>query len=160
MLSTAPSSRAGRADRDALARWATQPLSRPLPTAAARPFVVARPSAPRVVVRRAVPRIHGGMLLPLLVALFAVLNAGDLLSTFIGLASGMREGNPLMNMLLAQYGFGALILYKVVVIAAVGAGVLFLSTFHRRIAHVTIWVCNLLVLGVVVSNLMQFVIGQ
>lgn len=160
MLSTAPSSRAGRTGRDTLTRWATQPLTHALPSAATRPFVVARPSSPRVVVRHATPHSHGGMLLPLLVTLFAVLNAGDLLSTFMGLASGMREGNPLMNILLVQYGFGALILYKVVVIVAVGAGVLFLSTFHRRIAHVTIWVCNLLVLGVVFSNLMQFAISR
>ena len=165
MLSTAPSSRASSADRDALARWATQPFSqaqaKALTPATARPFVVARPSSPRAVaIRHAIPRSRVGLLLPLLVTLFAVLNAGDLLSTFIGLAGGMREGNPLMNMLLVQYGFGALILYKVVVIVAVGAGVLFLSTFHRRIAHVTIWVCNLLVLGVVFSNLMQFAIGR
>ena len=114
---------------------------------------------PRATARRSAPRIRGG-LLPLLVAVFAMLNAGDLASTFIGLASGMREGNPLMNMLLSHYGFGALILYKVVVIVAVGAGVLFLRAFHRHVAHITIWVCDLLVLGVVVSNLMQFTLGR
>lgn len=159
MSSTAPSSRAGRAERDALARWVTQPLSRALPPAVSRPFVVTRPMPRRTIVRRASLPIHGGML-PVLVAVFAVLNAGDLVSTFIGLESGMREGNPLMSALLSNYGFGALILYKMMVIVAVGAGVLFLRFFHRRVAHMTIWVCNLLVLGVVVSNLMQFVAGR
>ena len=155
MSSTAPSSHAGRETHAALNRWATRPLSPATP----RPFVVTHHTQARDIARRAAPHIHGG-LLPLLVALFAVLNAADLLSTFIGLAGGMREGNPLMNALLSSYGFGALILYKVLVIVAVGAGVLFLRVFHRRIAHLTIWVCNLLVLGVVVSNLMQFTAGR
>ncbi len=159
MSSTAPSSRAGRADRAVLVRWTTQPLPRALPTAVSRPFVVTRPSPSRAVRRRAALPIHGGVL-PLLVAIFAVLNAGDLASTFLGLQNGMREGNPLMGALLSSYGFGALILYKIMVIVAVGAGVIFLRIFHRRVAHVTIWVCDLLVLGVVISNLMQFVAGR
>lgn len=159
MSSTAPSSRAGRADREALARWPTRPLSRAAPPAVSRPFVATHRTPPRALVRRGESRIHGGVL-PVLVALFAVLNAADLASTFIGLASGMHEGNPLMGALLSSYGFGALILYKIMVIVAVGAGVVFLRFFHRRVAHITIWVCNLLVLGVVVSNLMQFVAGR
>ncbi len=159
MSSTAPSSHAGRAERAALARWTTQPLPRALPPAVSRPFVVARSAPPRAMIRRASLPIHGGVL-PLLVAIFAVLNAGDLASTFIGLQSGMHEGNPLMGALLSSYGFGALILYKIMVIVTVGAGVLFLRIFQRRVAHITIWVCDLLVLGVVISNLMQFVVGR
>lgn len=158
MSSTAPSSHAGRAERAVLARCTTQPITRALPPAISRPFVVSRLAPPRAVARRAAMPIHG--VLPVLIAVFAVLNAGDLASTFLGLQNGMREGNPLMGALLSSYGFGALILYKIMVIVAVGVGVLFLRFFHRRVAHVTIWVCNLLVLGVVISNLMQFVSGR
>lgn len=161
MLSTVPSSHTGRPNREVLARWATRPFphvpsSSPL---AVRRFEVSHGAPPRSIIRRTTPRVHAG-LLPLLVAVFALLNAGDLISTFIGLAGGMREGNPLMNMLLTQYGFGALILYKLLVIVGVSAGVLLLRVLHRRVAYVTIWVCNLLVLGVVVSNLMQFTPGR
>lgn len=159
MSSTAPSSRAGRAERAALAHWTAPPLSRALPPPVTRPFVVTRGVPRRAIVQRAALPIHDG-LLPLLVAIFAMLNAGDLASTFLGLQSGMREGNPLMSLLLSSYGFGALILYKMLVIVAVGAGVFFLRIFQRRVAHVTIWICNLLVLGVVVSNLMQFTLGR
>lgn len=98
-----------------------------------------------------------GHWLPELLALFAVLNIGDLVSTFIGLAGGMREGNPLMSTLLAHYGFGALIFYKVVVIVAVTAGIYILRAFHTSIATITIWVCNALVFGVVVMNVVQYV---
>lgn len=99
----------------------------------------------------------GGRWLPELLVLFAVLNIGDIVSTFIGLAGGMREGNPLMSMLLEHYGFGALIFYKALVIVAVTAGIYLLRAFHTSIATITIWICNALVLGVVVMNVVQYV---
>lgn len=92
-----------------------------------------------------------------LLALFAVLNIGDIVSTYIGLAGGMREGNPLMSTMLAHYGFGALIVYKAVVIVAVTAGIYVLRAFHTSIATITICICNALVLGVVILNVVQFV---
>lgn len=100
-------------------------------------------------------RVHLGML-PAWMALFAVLNAGDLISTYIGLHSGLREGNPLMDGLLMHYGFAALIVYKMLVVAAVGLGVVMLRRFHRGIASATIWICNALVLVVVLLNVLQF----
>ena len=94
--------------------------------------------------------------MPAMLGLFALLNIADLVSTFVGLHSGMREGNPLMSGLLLHYGFAALIVYKVVVILAVTLGVYFLRSVHTRIARTTISVCNLLVLGVVLVNVAQF----
>jgi uncharacterized protein DUF5658 len=174
MLGTAPLSdaqhvaRAPRAPRKAvpdraLAPQATRPAPRNVP-APPRPhsFVIAR-TAPRTAPaatdisaarREDMPRARS-FLAPLL-ALFALLNAGDLASTYLGLYNGMREGNPLMGALLTQYGFGALILYKLLVIAAVTGGIVFLHTFHRRVASVTVWVCNSLVLLVVVINVAQY----
>ncbi|MGZ3636960.1 MAG: DUF5658 family protein [Ktedonobacterales bacterium] len=99
---------------------------------------------------------EGGRWLPELLALFAVLNIGDIVSTYIGLAGGMREGNPLMSTLLAHYGFGALIMYKALVIVAVAVGIYVLRAFHTSIATITIWICNALVLGVVVMNVVQY----
>lgn len=158
MSSFAPSSRADHPRRTTLADTTTQPLPRALSPATPRVVRIARPTR-----RSASPRqmavLHRS-LLPLLVAVFALLNAGDLISTYIGLAGGMREANPLMSWLFTQFGFGALILYKLVVIAAVGAGILFLCAFQRRMAYITIWICNLLVLGVVISNLLQFTVRR
>ena len=114
-----------------------------------------RPARPRVTRPLSRPRGAGAYLPPLL-GLFAVLNISDLASTYLGLASGMREGNPLMSTLLGQYGFSALIAYKALVILAVTGGVYLLRSFHLKIAHVTIWVCNALVFAVVVLNLVQF----
>src|SRR5262245_19171663 len=110
---------------------------------------------------RATPRTAGqsratGRYLLALVALFAVLNAADLLSTYVGLRHGLHEGNPLMSKLLEQFGFGALIIYKVVVIWAVAAGVRLLQTFRYSVARATIWTCNALVFGVVLLNLVQY----
>ncbi|HEU5442097.1 MAG TPA: DUF5658 family protein [Ktedonobacterales bacterium] len=170
MLGTVPLSdaqhvaRAPRAPRKAipdgaLAPQATQPAPRNVP-APPRPhsFVIERtaPAATDIPAARRenMPRARS-FLAPLL-ALFALLNVGDLASTYLGLYNGMREGNPLMGALLAQYGFGALILYKLLVIAAVTGGIVFLHTFHRRVASVTVWVCNSLVLLVVVINVAQY----
>lgn len=120
-----------------------------------RPFAVG--SAPARTRRRAAApaRAHLG-LLPAWLALFALLNIGDLISTYIGLHGGLREGNPLMDGLLLHFGFVALIAYKVLVVAAVTIGVLMLRRFHRGIASATIWICNALVLAVVVLNVLQY----
>ncbi|WIG58359.1 MAG: hypothetical protein OJF49_001105 [Ktedonobacterales bacterium] len=91
-----------------------------------------------------------------LLALFAVLNIGDLVSTFVGIQGGMREGNPLMSALLTHYGFGALIVYKALVIVAVTVGISMLRNLHALAALITLWVCNLLVFFVVVMNVVQF----
>ena len=115
----------------------------------------ARPARHRVTRPLTRPRATGRYLSPLL-GFFAVLNIGDLASTYLGLASGMREGNPLMSTLLGHYGFGALVVYKALVILAVTGGVYLLRSFHLKIAHITIWVCNVLVFAVVVLNLVQF----
>ncbi len=131
--------------------WTAQSLQAEIRHAARRSVKSAKPH----VVARA--RGKRGHWLPQLLALFAVLNVGDLVSTFIGLEGGMREGNPLMNALLMHYGFGALIFYKVLVIVAVTAGVYVLRAFHKSIANITIWVCNALVFGVVVMNVVQYV---
>jgi len=148
---------------DDLAQWATRPLPRQQPavvptSARTRPLVASGTiQAPVAAVAR---RAHASAATrgvdTTLLALFVLLNAGDLASTYLGLHSGMREGNPLMGALLTQYGFGALIVYKLSVIAAVAAGILFLRTFHRRVADVTIGICNVLVLLVVVVNLAQY----
>lgn len=135
----------------------TQPLPLIVPSMP-RPFVVARVTQP-VRVRPIVRPKVAGRLLPLWLAVFALLNLGDILSTYIGLSSGMREGNPLMSSLLAHYGFGALIVYKVLVVVAVTAGVLLLRTFQLKIARITIAVCNILVLLVVAMNVIQFVLS-
>ena len=92
----------------------------------------------------------------LLLGLFVLLNVGDLISTYVALGIGMREGNPLMSALLRQYGFASLIVYKLAVVVVVGGGVLLLRRFHPRLAHVTIWVCNILVFVAVFLNLLQF----
>lgn len=142
-----------RESRETLPLGVRSPLS-PLLSPSKSPRTT-RPARPRVTRPLSRPRAAGAYLPPLL-GLFAVLNIGDLASTYLGLASGMREGNPLMSTLLGHYGFGALIVYKALVILAVTAGVYLLRSFHLKIAHVTIWVCNVLVFAVVVLNLVQF----
>jgi hypothetical protein len=91
-----------------------------------------------------------------LVAMFALLNTADLITTFIGIHNGLREGNPLMSALLVKYGFIALVFYKAVVVAAVALGVRMLRTFRVSVANVTIVICDLLVLLVVFANLAQY----
>lgn len=129
----------------------TQPLTVRHPV---RPFVASRARArSRSVVRASA---HLGFL-PVLLAIFALLNVGDLLSTYIGLHGGLREGNPVMGSLLMHYGFSALIAYKVLVVVAVSIGVLMLRRFHRAIASATAWICDALVLAVVLLNVLQYV---
>lgn len=90
------------------------------------------------------------------IGLFVLLNIGDLVSTYLALGIGMREGNPLMSSLLQHYGFAALILYKVVVVVIVGGGVLLLRRYHPRLAQITLYVCNALVFLAVFLNVLQF----
>jgi hypothetical protein len=97
-----------------------------------------------------------GRYLMALVVLFAVLNAADLLSTFVGLHLGLHEGNPLMSGLLEHFGFGALIAYKLVVIGAVALGIRLLRSLHYSVARFTIWSCNTLVFCVVLLNVAQY----
>jgi hypothetical protein len=89
-------------------------------------------------------------------AVYVVLNTGDLITTNIGLRSGLHEGNPLMRLLLSQHGFVSLIAYKVVVVAAVLIGLSVLSRRHPRMAGTTLAICNVLVGLAVVLNLVQF----
>jgi len=147
--------------RETLPLWATQPLPLGLRHRAAtsrtqqQPVVVRHVRSqvmPHPVVR---PRAAGSYL-PWLVGLFALLNAADLFSTFVGLQNGLHEGNPLMASLLARYGFIALIVYKALVVLAVALGVRVLRSFRLSVAHVTIWICNILVFAVVLLNILQY----
>ncbi len=136
----------------------TQPLPTLVPEQK-RPFVVAhaarRVKRPQVVARSK----QTGRLIPVWLVVFALLNVGDVLSTYMGLQSGMREGNPLMSLLLAHYGFVSLIGYKLLVVLAVSGGVLLLRSFQLSVARVTIGICNVLVLLVVLLNLAQWMIS-
>jgi hypothetical protein len=89
-------------------------------------------------------------------ALFVVLNAFDLLTTYIDLQAGLREGNPLMRTLLQQGGFGALIFYKVLMVVVVSLGIVLLYRGYPKLAHMTLGICNVLVLAVVISNVIQY----
>ena len=123
--------------------WSTVPLNIVAPSSS---ILYAVP------VRRAI----GSSLLAVLLALFAVLNLGDLASTYIGLSHGLNEGNPLMSHLLALYGFGALIADKVLVVATVTGGTFLLRRFSSRMANLVTVACDGLVLVVVLSNLVQY----
>ena len=89
-------------------------------------------------------------------ALFAILNACDLLTTYLDLHAGMREGNPLMRILLEQDGFGALVFYKALMVLVVSAGILALSRGYPLLSRITLAICNVLVLAVVLSNFIQY----
>jgi hypothetical protein len=91
-----------------------------------------------------------------LIALFAALNGGDLISTWIDLQAGLREGNPFMSLLLSEHGFGALIVYKLMVVALVGIITIVLWSVRPRLVGVTLGICNLLVFGAVAINVIQF----
>jgi hypothetical protein len=99
-----------------------------------------------------------GYLLVILLAIFALLNLGDLASTYIGILHGLNEGNPIMSRLLSRYGFSALIADKLIVIAAVTWGALLLSRLHWRVAHIIALVCDTLIFLVVISNVVQFAV--
>jgi hypothetical protein len=131
--------------------WSTQPLLvRAPPTRIL--YAVSDHTAMKSAVR---PSNH---LLTILLTVFALLNLGDLASTYIGLMHGLNEGNPLMSRLLSHYGFSALIADKLIVIAAVSWGALLLSRLDWRVAHIIAVVCDTLILVVVVSNVVQFAV--
>ena len=129
--------------------WSTQPLAVSVP-----PDALPYAGSARSDIQRSALRID--YFQAVLLVLFALLNAGDLLTTYLGLAHGLNEGNPLMNELLAHYGFGALIADKLLVIAAVTSGSLLLHKLDWRIAHAIALVCDALIFLVVVSNIVQY----
>jgi hypothetical protein len=96
------------------------------------------------------------MIHPFWLVVFAVLNACDLLTTYLDLQAGMREGNPLMQHLLASYGFGALIFYKLLMVVIVSFGIAALSRGYPTLSKITLMLCNALVLVVVISNFVQY----
>lgn len=103
-------------------------------------------------------RVRRGLLTPALalwLVVYALLNASDLISTYLGLQLGLREANPLMGGLLLQEGFGALIAYKLVVIFAVIGGAFALYRMHPRAAYITVCACNILVFLAVAANVAQ-----
>jgi hypothetical protein len=101
-------------------------------------------------VLRLTPRTGG------LLGLFAALNGGDLLSTWIDLRAGLREGNPFMSMLLQQHGFAALIAYKLVVIGVVTLITAALWPERPRLVGYTLLVCDFLVFCAIAINVLQF----
>lgn len=122
---------------------------------AARPFVVYRVETSSQSLRKTLIGMGQGTMAVAL-ALFALLNLGDIVSTWFGLQSGLHEGNPLMSHLLFQFGFGALIAYKLLVVVAVSTGVVILNAFSGGVARATIWICNALVCAVVIMNVVQY----
>jgi hypothetical protein len=116
---------------------------------------------PRVSSRVVAGRARSRALTPLLafwLLVYTLLNAGDLMSTYVGLQAGLREANPLMSSLLVERGFGALIAYKLVVIVAVVAGATVLHRMHPRAAYITVAVCNSLVFLAVALNVGQMLL--
>jgi hypothetical protein len=136
----------------------TQPL-RPYIVGRRRQFTAARAASQAKKSRAVVQPNAAGRLIPIWLGIFILLNLGDVVSTWVGLHSGMREGNPLMSTLLAHYGFAALIIYKLLVVLAVTGGVLLLRSFQLSVARVTITICNVLVLLVVMLNVAQYVLS-
>ena len=129
--------------------WSTQPLAVSMP-----PEAWPYPRSAQAVIQRSA--IRTDYFQAVLLVLFALLNAGDLLTTYLGLAHGLNEGNPLMKGLLTHYGFGALIADKLLVITAVTSGSLLLCKLNSRIAHAIALVCDALIFLVVASNVLQF----
>ncbi len=109
-------------------------------------------------IMRSVPRRERRDPIPSLFWLFvfALLNGCDLVTTYVDLQAGMREGNPLMRTLLYQNGFSALIIYKVLMVLVVSAGILILNRNYPLLARGALAVCNGLVFVVVLSNFIQY----
>jgi hypothetical protein len=134
-----------------------------LPVAKTQPLPVTEMASPHAYATRpqALARSRpGGMPLLVWLGIFGLLNGVDILSTWVGLANGMHEGNPLMSTLLGNYGFGALIGYKLAVVVTVSAGVLLLRSFSSHIARLTIRICAVLVALVVLTNVLQFIASR
>lgn len=101
------------------------------------------------------PRITDGLRrnrVALLIAL--VLNLGDALSTHIGLAGGLAEGNPIPAMLLAAGGEWAWIGSKFALVTAVVLMVCLLGRRYPKLWH-TFTVTNVVLLAAVISNSAQ-----
>jgi hypothetical protein len=94
--------------------------------------------------------------LRLWLGIYMALNLGDLATTYAGIQSGLHEGNPLMRALLMEHGFGSLIVYKVLVVAAVVAGIYMLRRRYPHLAGITLAICNVLVGLAVLLNLTQY----
>ncbi len=107
------------------------------------------------ILRRVVSSVRAH-LLTWLAALYVALNVCDVVSTALGLRQGMLEGNPLMSALLAQHGFGALILYKAAITLAVLLGMSVLRLWNARGALGALLVCDALLCVVVCSNVAQY----
>ena len=133
----------------AIDSWATQPLPISVP-----PRRLRYTTSSRLALRK--DARGTSLFLVALLVVFALLNLGDLASTYLGLAHGLNEGNPLMKQLLLHYGFGALIADKLLVIVAVTTGALVLRRLDWHIAHAVALVCDALILLVVVSNVVQY----
>jgi hypothetical protein len=135
-----------------------QPIVVPWPPAIKPPTLRAVPM-PRRQVRRRVSGF-GALRAPwslwFWLAAYVVFNTGDLVTTDIGLRSGLHEGNPLMRSLLSQHGFIALVAYKLVVVVAVVVGLSALHRRHPRMAAVTLAICNVLVGLAVLLNIVQY----
>lgn len=80
------------------------------------------------------------------------LQATDLLTTAINLALGNREGNPIMGLLLAAYGWPAVIGYKALVCLVAGLVVQSLGPSHPRPTAAILGACNVMVALTVLSN--------
>ena len=93
---------------------------------------------------------------PILLGAFAVLNAGDLISTWIDLHAGLVEGNPIMHSMLEYSGFGSLIMYKILVVAIVTIASLALGKSRPKMTMITISICNALILTAVALNIIQY----
>src|SRR5512135_411042 len=63
--------------------------------------------------------------------LFAMLNALDVLTTRLGLAIGIPEGNPIPAAIIASEGFETFVLVKFALVLLVCAAPLLLPRFHR-----------------------------
>lgn len=89
-------------------------------------------------------------------ALLAIvlLNALDALTTWYDLQRGAHEGNPLIAPFIAGYGFGALILYKLVIVLAAIGGTLLLERLQApRLASLILTLGLLYFLVAVLFNI-------
>lgn len=58
----------------------------------------------------------------------------DVYTTYLGLAAGLTEGNPVMRWAIADFGFGSLVAAKIVVVGAAAALRAHRPRFGRTIA--------------------------
>ena len=82
------------------------------------------------------------------------LNLGDAISTHIGLAGGIPEGNPIPARLLANGGQVAFFGVKFAVVAAIVLVICLLGSRYPRLWH-AITVTNIVLAIVVISNVAQ-----